>query len=242
MRKKAAEAPLSSTGTQTGSMLQVEIAIDPVRTIRKKANRAPVTAAKAPKARMACWVTRSMPNPDDPGAAKPFAPAHSPIPPFRRSIPAAEMDGRSMAYDDLKEFDGGAYSGMAVGGRHVWHYTDAIWREEKMAPDRWDFTLTSVKRRDEPSPPGSGAPSLTEYHWYLLAHQWVRKIDADSYATFMSGAKYKLAHKRPHWCAWSDEYPGNRTSREAVLAILEATRDRLAAEDGARTIWEAVRP
>jgi len=25
-----------------------------------------------------------------------------------------------MAYDDLKEFEGEAYTGMAVGGRHVW--------------------------------------------------------------------------------------------------------------------------
>lgn len=147
-----------------------------------------------------------------------------------------------MAFDDLKEFDGEAYSGMAVGGRHVWHYTDAIWREEKVAPDRWDFTLTSVKRRETSAPPGSGAPPNTEYHWYLLAHQWVRKIDADSYRTFMSGVKYKLAHKRPHWLAWSDEYPGNPTSREAVLRILDATRDRVAAETELRAIWPAVRP
>ena len=67
-----------------------------------------------------------------------------------------------MAYDDVKEFEGETYSGMAVGGRHVWHYTDAVWREEKGAPDRWDFTLTSVKRRGEPGPPGSGVPPLPE--------------------------------------------------------------------------------
>jgi hypothetical protein len=147
-----------------------------------------------------------------------------------------------MAYDDLKEFDGETYSGMAVGGRHVWRYTDAIWREEKVAPDRWDFTLTSVKRRDEPSPPGYGAPPLTEYHWYLLAHQWARKIDADSYRTFMSGVKYKVAHKRPHWRAWSDEYPGNPTSREAVTAILQETLDTMTAVPEPRTVWAAVAP
>lgn len=147
-----------------------------------------------------------------------------------------------MAYDDLKEFDGEAYSGMAVGGRHVWHYTDAVWREEKVAPDRWDFTLTSVKRRDEAAPAGSGAPPLTEYHWYLLAHQWVRKIDADSYHTFMSGVKYKLAHKRPHWRQWSDAYAGNETSREAVMGILEDTLGRLRSEEETRTVWAAVGP
>jgi hypothetical protein len=147
-----------------------------------------------------------------------------------------------MAYDDLKEFEGEAYTGMAVGGRHVWHYTDAVWREEKVAPDRWDFTLASVKRRSEPSPPGSGAPPLTEYHWYLLAHQWVRKIDQDSYRTFMSGTKYKLAHKRPHWRQWSDEYPGNATSRESVRAILETALVRLGAEPQPRTLWVPAGP
>src|SRR5512136_2449558 len=147
-----------------------------------------------------------------------------------------------MAYDDLKEFEGETYSGMTVGGRHVRDYTDAVWREVKAAPDRWDFTLTSVKRRAEPSPPGSGAPPLTEFHWYVLAHQWVRKIDGDSYRTFMSGAKYKLAHKRPHWRQWSDEYPGNPTSQQTVRAILERTLERFAVEPEPRTLWVPVGP
>lgn len=147
-----------------------------------------------------------------------------------------------MAYDDLKAFEGETYTGMPVGGRHVWHYTDAVWREEKVAPDRWDFTLTSVKRRAEAAPPGSGAPALTEYHWYLLAHQWARKIDQDSYRTFMSGVKYKLAHKRPHWQRWSDEYPGNATSREAVIRILESAAARLRSEPEPPTLWAAPRP
>ena len=147
-----------------------------------------------------------------------------------------------MAYDDIKEFEGDTYRGMPVGGRHVWHYTDALWREEKVAPDRWDFTLTSVKRREGSAPPGSGPPALTEYHWYILAHQWARKIDADSYRTFMSGAKYKLAHKRPHWRAWSDEYPGNPASRETVMRILEENLGRLREEDASRTAWSVLGP
>ena len=145
-----------------------------------------------------------------------------------------------MAYDDLKEFAGETYTGMSVGGRHVWRYTDAVWRETKVAPDRWDFTLTSVKRRAEPSPPGTGAPPLTEFHWYLMAHQWVRKIDGDSYHTFMSGAKYKLAHRRPQWRHWSDEYPGNASSRDAVMEILEDTLDRMRTDRDPRTVWAAV--
>ncbi len=147
-----------------------------------------------------------------------------------------------MVYDDLKEFEGEAYSGMAVGGRHTWNYTDAVWREQKVAPDCWDFTLTSVKRRAVSAPPGSGAPPLTEYHWYLLAHQWVRKIDADSYRTFMSGAKYKLAHKRPHWRQWSDAYPGHLPSQDAVIEILESTAERLRTEPDAATVWASAAP
>ena len=43
---------------------------------------------------------------------------------------------------------------------------------------------------------GSGVPAGTEYHWYILAHQNVKKIDANNYTTSMIGLKYKLAHKR----------------------------------------------
>ena len=142
-----------------------------------------------------------------------------------------------MAYDDLKEFDGEEYSGMAVGGRHTWHYTDALWRERKTAPDAWEFTLTSVKKRDRPAPPGSGAAVFTEYHWYLLAHQWVRKIDADSYTTFMSGMKYKLAHKRPHWRAWSSEYAGRETAAARVADILEAALGRARSNSDVPAAW-----
>lgn len=147
-----------------------------------------------------------------------------------------------MAYDDLKGFEGETYSGMAVGGRHVWHYTDAVRCEEKVAPERWNFTLTSVKRRDRPAPPDSGAPPLTEYHWYVLAHQWARKVDTDSYRTFMAGVKVKLAHKRPQWRQWSDAYPGNASSQEKVLALLEETAGALRADRESRTAWAAVAP
>ncbi len=132
-----------------------------------------------------------------------------------------------MAYDDLKEFEGEEYSGMPVGGQHTWHYTDALWRERKVAPDAWEFTLSSVKRRDSSAPPGSGAAVFTEYHWYLLAHQWARKIDTDAYTTFMSGMKYKVAHKRPHWRAWSSEYPGNEAEDGKIAAILESALERV---------------
>jgi len=127
-----------------------------------------------------------------------------------------------MAYDDVKEFHGEPYTGMSVGGEHVWIYPNGLWRERKVAPDKWDFTFASIKTRERSAPPGSGVPPNTQYHWYILAHQRVRKIDEDSYTTFMSGVKYKVAHKRPHWRKWSCEYPDQIAEREMVIEILEA--------------------
>ncbi|MBI4416470.1 MAG: hypothetical protein HY557_05760 [Euryarchaeota archaeon] len=137
-----------------------------------------------------------------------------------------------MSYDDLKDFEGEPYSGMAVGGEHAWLYTNAIWRERKVAPDKWEFTFASLKERGRGAPPGSGAPPKTQYHWYILAHQRVRKIDEDSYSTLMSGLKYKIAHKRPHWRKWSSEYPDQSSARERIVAILEETLAGLREDDG----------
>ncbi len=132
-----------------------------------------------------------------------------------------------MAYDDIKEFNGRKYAGMLVGGQHVWIYPNAIWKERKVAPDRWEFTFSSIKEREECAPAGSGAPPDTQYHWYILAHQKVRKIDKDSYRTFMDGIKYKLAHKRPHWRKWSSQYPEQLSERERIIVILEETLAKL---------------
>ncbi len=126
-----------------------------------------------------------------------------------------------MAYDDLKRHGGRVYTGMSVGGRHVWEYKDGLWDERKVAPDRWDFTFSCVKRRARSAPEGSGVPPGSRYHWFILAHQMVRKLDADAYETFMQGVKYKVAHKRPHWRNWSSEYPGNEPENIVVSRILE---------------------
>ncbi len=136
-----------------------------------------------------------------------------------------------MAYDDVKDFRGQKYTGMAIGGQHLWIYPHGVWQERKTAPDRWDFTFSSVKEREGDAPEGSGAPPDTQYHWYVLAHQRVRKIDKDSYSTLMSGVKHKIAHKRPHWLKWSCEYPDQPTERTRVIAILEEHLARLKAVD-----------
>jgi hypothetical protein len=132
-----------------------------------------------------------------------------------------------MVYDDIKEFDGKKYTGMPVGGRHTWIYPNGLWRERKMAPDRWEFTFSSIKERGRRAPARSGALPGTQYHWYILAHQRVRKIDADTYHTFMEGVKYKVAHKRPYWRKWSTEYEGQLPEKERVIAILEETLAQL---------------
>lgn len=126
-----------------------------------------------------------------------------------------------MAYDDLKEFHGQKYSGMPVGGTHIWNYVNGVWKEKKIAPDRWMFRFESIKRRKEKAPLNSGAPIDTQYHWYILADQLARKVDKDTYETTMDGVKFKIAHKRPYWRKWSSEYPNNISDRDRIIAILE---------------------
>jgi hypothetical protein len=127
---------------------------------------------------------------------------------------------------------------MAVGGRHIWEYRDGLWDESKAAPDRWDFTFSCVKRRSRGAPEGSGAPPGTQYHWYILAHQRVRKLDADAYETFMQGVKYKVAHKRPHWRGWSTDYPDHEPEYVVVGRILEGELAMVRGEGAALSLRE----
>ena len=53
------------------------------------------------------------------------------------------------------------------------------------------------------APEGSGAPVGTSYGWYILAHQIVTKLDANTYSTEMVGMKHKLAHRRADEDTWS---------------------------------------
>jgi tRNA (cmo5U34)-methyltransferase len=126
-----------------------------------------------------------------------------------------------VAFDDLKESGGKVYAGMSIGGEHTWVYPQGTWQERKVAPDRWTFTFSSLKTRTRCAPEGSGAAIGTGYHWFILAHQRVRKRDKDSYETFMEGVKFKVAHRRPHWRYWSTEYPDQVPEREVLIRILE---------------------
>lgn len=76
-------------------------------------------------------------------------------------------------------------------------------RRKKIRPDKSKFTYTVNKRRSGRAPEGSGAPIGTEYSWYFLAHQNVRKLDTNTYVTSMNDLKYKLAHKRIDNNGWN---------------------------------------
>lgn len=130
-------------------------------------------------------------------------------------------------YNQFKVFEGKKYTGMRVGGRHKWHYEKGEWNEKKVTPDRWEFTYAVPKRRAGHAPPGSGVPLGTEYHWYILAHQNVRKLDANTYSTAMTGLKYKLAHKRAGRDSWSTS---ERAQRQHLVKILQEMIDDLSAE------------
>src|ERR1043165_1948499 len=130
-------------------------------------------------------------------------------------------------YNAFKVFEGKKYTGMKVGGRHKWYYDKGEWNEKKVAPDRWEFSYAVPKRRAGHAPPGSGVPIGTEYHWYILGHQNVRKVDENTYTTSMSGLKYKLAHKRAGKETWS---ASESAQRRQLIKILQEMIDNLRAE------------
>jgi hypothetical protein len=135
------------------------------------------------------------------------------------------------SYDRFKEFEGRRYTGMAVGRRHNWRYDAGPWVERKLTPEKWEVQFTSVKRRKGRAPEGSGVPVGTEYHWYILADQTARKLDANSYATEMVGHKYKLAHKRADKETWSASERAQRTALVKILRRMIAELERETARE-----------
>lgn len=124
----------------------------------------------------------------------------------------------SASYNKFKEFDGKAYTGMKIGRNHKWYYDKGEWRETKLTPDFWTISYAVTKRRAGKAPEGSGAAVGTGYHWYIVAHQNVKKLNADDYSTSMSGFKFKLAHKRADNDKWSATIP---TQRKRLISFLK---------------------
>lgn len=130
----------------------------------------------------------------------------------------AVKKAKKSSYDQLKEFAHRQYTGMQVGRGHKWNYDAGIWKETKITPDLWEISYAVTKRRAARAPEGSGVPVGTAYHWYVFAHQVVKKMDANDYTTEMTGLKYKLAHKRADKAKWSATA---KTQRKHLIAFLK---------------------
>jgi hypothetical protein len=106
-------------------------------------------------------------------------------------------------YNRYKFYDGKQYTGMPVGRSHKWYYDKGEWHDVKITPDLWEIEYSVTKRRAGKAPEGAGVPVGSGYHWFILAHQMVNKLNLDDYTTSMSGLKFKLAHKRADKGKWS---------------------------------------
>lgn len=125
--------------------------------------------------------------------------------------------GLSKSYNEFKEFEGEQYTGMKVGRGHKWYYDKGEWKETKITPDLWEISYAVTKRRAGKAPEGSGVPIGTEYHWYILAHQNVRKLSANDYTTSLTGLKFKLAHKRADSDNWN---ASAKTQKKRLVKLL----------------------
>ncbi|PKX97714.1 uncharacterized protein P174DRAFT_418654 [Aspergillus novofumigatus IBT 16806] len=113
--------------------------------------------------------------------------------------------GYAGGYNALKSFKGQVYSGMAVGGSHTWTYDAGTWKETKEEPDLWRIDY--------------------QYHWLIVAHQHVKKVDANTYETHLTGSKYKLAYKSASSNSWS--IPTVKKQREREVELLEDAKQRV---------------
>ena len=116
---------------------------------------------------------------------------------------------------------------MAVGRSHKWHYDKGVWKETKITPDEWEISYAVTKRRAGKAPEGSGAAVGTEYSWFILAHQHVKKLDANSYSTALKGSKFKIAHKRAGKEKWNIS---ELTQKKHLLKVLEMMTEKLRKE------------
>lgn len=134
---------------------------------------------------------------------------------------------RSKSYNEYKNFEGQQYTGMKVGRSHKWYYDKGEWKETKITPDLWEISYAVTKRRADKAPEGSGVPVGTEYHWYILAHQNVRKLNANDYTTSLTGLKFKLAHKRADKDKWN---ASAKTQKKKLIKLLQGFIEQLEQE------------
>ena len=137
---------------------------------------------------------------------------------------AREKTDIAATYNSLKEFEGRKYTGMKIGRAHKWNYDPGVWREKKVTPDLWQIDYAVTKRRAGRAPEGSGVPVGNEYHWYIVADQNVKKLNANDYSTAMAGLKFKIAHKRADTEKWSAT---PSTQRKRLIKFLQEVIDSL---------------
>jgi hypothetical protein len=142
-------------------------------------------------------------------------------------------------YNEFKEFEGRRYTGMKIGRSHKWYYDKGEWKETKITPDEWQIQYAVKKRRAGKAPEGSGVPVGTGYHWYILAHQNVTKLNANDYSTSMTGLKFKLAHKRANQEKWS---ASPRAQRNRLIKIFKEMIQELEAQTDESTLTPAIAP
>jgi hypothetical protein len=133
---------------------------------------------------------------------------------------AAKKNGNEFTekYNRYKFFGGKQYTGMPVGRSHKWYYDKGEWHDVKITPDLWEIEYSVTKRRAGKAPEGAGVPVGSGYHWFILAHQMVNKLNLDDYTTSMSGLKFKLAHKRADKGKWSAT---TKTQRAHLIDFLK---------------------
>lgn len=137
-------------------------------------------------------------------------------------------------YNAFKEFEGQRYTGMKIGRSHKWYYDRGEWKEKKITPDQWEINYAVTKRRAGKAPEGSGVPVGTQYHWYILAHQNVTKLNANDYSTSLTGVKFKLAHMRADSQKWSASPRAQRTRLIKILRDLIDHFEKQAAAESSK--------
>jgi hypothetical protein len=134
----------------------------------------------------------------------------------------------SESYNRYKlDSEGKQYTGMSIGRSHKWNYDSGVWHDTKIAPDLWEIAYSVTKRRAGHAPKGSGASVGTDYHWFIIAHQHVEKLNADDYSTALTGLKFKLAHKRADKDKWNTTA---KTQRKHLIEFLQSMIEQLEQE------------
>src|SRR2546421_1038781 len=154
--------------------------------------------------------------------------------PSKRTRKKSDQSDSAVSYDEFKTHEGRRHTGMKVGRSHKWYYDQGEWKEKKITPDLWQISYAVTKRRAGRAPEGSGVPVGTEYHWYVLAHQNVCKLNANDYTTSMSGLKFKIAYRRADTGKWRAT---PQTQRKRMISFLRDVIEDLEKEqeNGAAT-------